>query len=146
MWVDDLIIFRKDMTSIEDLKAQLNEEYEMKDLREVKYFLGIQVHRDRERKIIHISQSGYNRTILERYGMENSKSANTRLSSSTRLTKATVTEVLADQKEYQSMVGSLMYAMLATRPDLAQTIQQISQFSRRLMKRWQNTHFDTSTA
>jgi len=146
MWVDDLIIFRKDMTSIEDLKAQLNEEYEMKDLREVKYFLGIQVHRDRERKIIHISQSGYNRTILERYGMENSKLANTRLSSSTRLTKATVTEVLADQKEYQSMVGSLMYAMLATRPDLAQTIQQISQFSRRLMKRWQNTHFDTSTA
>jgi len=33
------------------------------------------------------------------------------------------TEALADQKEYQSMVGSLMYAMLATRPDLAQTIQ-----------------------
>ena len=70
MWVDDLIIFGKDMTSINDLKAQLNEEYEMKDLGELKYFLGIQVHRDRERKIIHISQSGYNRTILERYGMQ----------------------------------------------------------------------------
>src|SRR5579859_5757884 len=112
--------------------SQLNEEYEMKDLGELKYFLGIQVHRDRERKIIHINQSGYNRTILEQYGMENSKPASTPLSSSTRLTKATTTEVLADQKEYQSMVGSLMYAMLAmlaTRPDLAQTIQQISQFS-----------------
>jgi len=42
-----------------------------------------------------------------------------------------VTEALADPKEYQSTVGSLMYAMLATRPDLAQTIQQISQFSQK---------------
>src|SRR5579859_4934380 len=134
MWVDDLIIFGKDMASINDLKVQLNEEYEMKDLGELKYFLGIQVHRDRERKIIHINQSGYNRTILERYGMQNSKPASTPLSSGARLTKATATEVLADQKEYQSMVGSLMYAMLATRPDLAQTIQQISQFSQKPTK------------
>ena len=43
------------------------------------------------------------------------------------------TESLAEQKEYQSMVGSLMYAMLATRPDLAQSIQQTSQFSQKLM-------------
>ena len=61
MWVDDLIIFGKDMASINALKAQLNEEYEMKDIGELKYFLGIQVHRDRERKIIHISQGCYNR-------------------------------------------------------------------------------------
>jgi len=129
MWVDDIIIFGKDMTSVNDLKAQLNDEYEMKDLGELKYFLGIQVHRDKERKIIHIGQPGYIRTILNRYGMQDSKPANTPLSSSTRLTKATATETLVDQREYQSMVGSLMYAMLATRPDLAQTIQQISQFS-----------------
>ena len=129
MWMDDLIIFGKDMASINDLKAQLNEEYEMKDLGELKYFLDIQVHRDRERKIIHINQSGYNRTILERYGMQNSKSASTPLSTSARLVKATIMDVLTDQKEYQSIVGSLMYAMLATRPDLAQSIQQISQFS-----------------
>src|SRR5579859_5112858 len=66
--------------------------------------------------------------------MQNSKPASTPLSSSARLTKVTATEVLADQKEYQSMVGSLMYAMLATRPDLAQMIQQISQFSQKPTK------------
>ena len=134
IWVDDLIIFGKDMGSINALKAQLNEEYDMKNLGELKYFLSIQVHRDRERKIIHISQSGYNRTILERYGMQNSKPASTPLTSSARLTKAMATDTLADQKEYQSIVGSLMYAMLATRPDLAQSIQQISQFSQMPMK------------
>ena len=129
MCVDDLIIFGKDMASINDLKAQLNEEYEMKDLGELKYFLGIQVHRDRERKSIHINQSGYHRTILERYGMQNSEPASVPLSKGTRLVKATTLDVLTDQKEYQSIIGSLMYAMLATRPDLAQSIQQISQFS-----------------
>ena len=96
MWMDDLIIFGKDMASINDLKAQLNEEYEMKDLGELKYFLDIQIHRDRERKIIHISQSGYNRTILERYGMQNSKPASTPLSTSARLVKATIMDTLAE--------------------------------------------------
>ena len=131
MWVDDLIIFGRDIADIEDLKAQLNEEYEMKDLGELKYFLGIQVHRDKEWKLIHIDQSSYNRTVLERFGMTNSKPAKTPLPSGARLTKATISDVLVDQKDYQRMVGSLMYAMLATRPDLAQCIQQISQFSQR---------------
>jgi len=129
MWVDDLMIFGKDIENINDLKAQLSEEYEMKDLGELKYFLGIQVHRDKERKLIHINQSSYNRTVLERFGMMDSKPMNTPLPGGARLIKATATDVLTDQKEYQSMVGSLMYAMLATRPDLAQCIQQISQYS-----------------
>jgi len=43
--------------------------------------------------------------------------------------KATATDTLPDQGEYQSIVGGLIYAMLATGPDLAQSIQQISQFS-----------------
>ena len=73
MWVDDLMIFGKDLISIDAVKQKLKEEYEMKDLGELKYFLGVQVHQDKERKLIHINQAGYNRTILERFGMTNSK-------------------------------------------------------------------------
>jgi len=65
MWVDDLVIFGKDTTSINELKAALKKEYEMKDLGELKYFLGIQVHHDKGRKIIHITQAGYTRMIFE---------------------------------------------------------------------------------
>src|SRR5947207_12996492 len=122
------------MASINALKAQLKEEYEMKDLGELRYFLDIQVHRDRERKIIHISQAEYIRTILERYDMQNSKPASVSLSTGARLVKATIMNVIAEQKEYQSIVDSLMYAMLATRPDLAQSIQQVSQFSQKPTK------------
>jgi hypothetical protein len=62
--------------------------------------------------------------------------------------KATTTDILADQKRYQSMVGSLMYAMLATKLDLAQCVQQISQFSQMLKtthEKQQNMGFDIST-
>jgi hypothetical protein len=129
MWVDDLVIFGKNLKDVDDLKAKLKAEYEMKDLGELNYFLGVQVHRDKAQKLIHINQSGYNRTILERFGMADSNPARTPLPGGCHLTKATTNDVLTDQKEYQSMVGSLMYAMLATRPDLAQCIQQISQYS-----------------
>ena len=90
----------------------------MKNLEEFKYFLSIQVHHDRERKIIHINQSGYNRTILERYDMQNSKSTSTSLSISVRLIKATTTDILAEQKKYQSIIDNLIYAMLAIKSDL----------------------------
>jgi hypothetical protein len=63
MWVDDLIIFGKDLNSVNDLKAQLSEEYETKDLGKLKYFLGIQVHRDRERK----SSTSVNQDTIELY-------------------------------------------------------------------------------
>jgi hypothetical protein len=63
--------------------------------------------------------------------MQDSKPASTPLSTGARLVKAAITDILIDQKEYQSIVGSLMYGMLATRPDLAQCIQQVSQFSQK---------------
>ena len=131
MWVDDLIIFGKDMSSIDDLKAALKREYEMKDLGELNYFLGIQVHRSKEQKLIHIGQSGYIGTILERYNMQESNPARVPLSQGTRLTKAAISDTLTSSTEYQSIVGSQMYAMLATRPDLVQSIQQISQHNQK---------------
>src|SRR5438045_2092145 len=69
IWVDDLIIAGKDMKDINELKAQLKEEFEMKDLGELKYVLGMQVYRDRERGQIHINQSGYVNSVLEKFGL-----------------------------------------------------------------------------
>jgi hypothetical protein len=92
--------------------------HEMKDLGELKYFLGIQVHRNKEQQLIHINQSGCINAILERYNMHNSHPASIPLSPGSKLTKAAISDTLAVPSEYQSIVGSQMYAMLATRPDL----------------------------
>jgi len=125
--VQRLIIFKKNILSIQDLKVALNKEYEMKDLEELKYFLEIQMHHSNEQKLIHISQSGSIGTLFERYNIQGSNSARVPLSQGTKLIKAVISDTLTDISEYQSIVGSQMYVMLATRPDLAHSIQQISQ-------------------
>jgi hypothetical protein len=102
MWVDDLLIFRKDINSIDNLKQQLRQEFEMKDLGELKYFLGMQIHRDRSQKLLHINQSGYINSILERrFNMQNSNTVPTPLAAGTKLIKPTMEDVLTDPKPYQ---------------------------------------------
>ena len=129
IWVDDLIIFGKDLVGVDLLKRQLKEAFEMKDMGKLEYFLGIQVHRDRKNRQLQIHQRGYTNIVLKRFNMENSSPVSTPMVTGTRLVKSTSESTPADQKQYQSNVGSQMYDMLCTRPDLAYTISQISQFS-----------------
>jgi Reverse transcriptase (RNA-dependent DNA polymerase)/Integrase core domain/GAG-pre-integrase domain len=128
VWVDDIIILGKEMEEINEIKRDLNEKFEMKDLGELEYFLGIQLFRDRATRRIHINQTGYINTILERFGMTECKPASTPMASGTKLLKSDG-ENMVNQHQYQSMVGSQMYGMLSTRPDIAYLLSQISQFS-----------------
>jgi transposase InsO family protein len=133
IWVDDLLIVGKHGSDIANVKAQLSREFEMKDLGELEHFLGMRI--SRVNGGITIDQNGYIRQILERFGMEASKAVSTPFATGSRLVnanhdgKGAATPSTTDIKEYQAMVGSLMYAMLCTRPDLAYTIQQLSQFN-----------------
>jgi hypothetical protein len=61
--------------------------------------------------------------------MENSTPVAKPIPMGTRLVNATDNNEIIDAKPYQSMVGSQMYAMLCTRPDIAFTVSQISQFN-----------------
>jgi hypothetical protein len=69
MWVDDLIIFGKSRVQVDKMKDQLRSEFEMKDLGPLRYFVGILVQRDRERRTLRIDQSGYIDMILQRFDM-----------------------------------------------------------------------------
>lgn len=126
IWVDNLIILGKDLSFIDKVKDRLRAEFEMKDLGELQYFLGIQVLRNRSKRQLHINQSGYINSILERFGMEDSKPTPTPIATGTTLHKATDSDALVDLKPYQSLVGSQMYAMLCTRPDIAYAVSQVS--------------------
>jgi len=128
IWVDDLLIAGKNGRDIANTKAKLSGEFEMKDLGELTHFLGMRISRNNG--TITIDQAAYIRQILERFKMQDSKPVSTPLAAGSRLTKATNGEDgKIDIKQYQAMGGSLMYAMLCTRPDLAFAIQQLSQFN-----------------
>jgi Reverse transcriptase (RNA-dependent DNA polymerase) len=133
IWVDDLLIVGKNGRDIANVKAQLSREFEMKDLGQLEHFLGMRI--SRHDSGISIDQNGYIRQILKRFGMEASKAVSTPFATGSRLVSAnhngegTATPSTTDIKQYQAMVGSLMYAMICTRPDLAYAIQQLSQFN-----------------
>ena len=109
----------------------------MRDLGAATYILGIQIKQNREAHTISLSQQQYVKTIVERCGMSNSKPTWTPLSTSSKLTvndpenDATVNEMEIGGKKvtYSSVVGSLMYAMMGTRPDIAYAVGVLGRFS-----------------
>ena len=92
----------------------------MKDLGQLTHFLGMRVTRtDGD---ISIDQATYIKDILARFSMEDSKAVSTPLATGTKLIKIDMNSAKRDfdiQPLYQSIIGSLMYAMLCTRPDIA---------------------------
>src|SRR5271154_138449 len=101
--MNDLIILEKDFNFIDKIKKKLRSEFEMKDLKELQYFLEIQVQRNRNKQQLHINQSEYISFILKRFEMKNSKSALTLIATSTAFHKAIDDDILMNLKSYQSL-------------------------------------------
>ena len=133
LYVDDLLIISPLLIEIEKVKQHLLQQYRMSDLGPVRQFLGIEV-----RQIQHsgahywaINQRRFIFTILSRFGMATCKGVSTPLDKGTLLLKALpeyYKSTLTMQREYQTLIGSLMYLMMGTRPDLAYTISTLSKF------------------
>ena len=110
LWVNNLMIFAKEKVTINNVKSRLNESFEMKDLGELEYFLGIQVHQDQTKNTIKINQESYVEKILHVQGMWECKALTTLLDPGMKLHKNDL-ELKDIQKaqQYQQAIGSLMY-------------------------------------
>jgi len=104
----------------------------MSDLSPCHFYLRIEVIRDRPRRTLRLSQTAYLRKVLQDFDIKHcNDKIKTPMETSSRL-MPTEPGYKADpkfRKQYQSAVGSLIYAMLSTRPDLAFTMSVISRFS-----------------
>ncbi|GJU98456.1 retrotransposon protein, putative, ty1-copia subclass [Tanacetum coccineum] len=109
---------------LQDVKSYLGKCFAMKDLGEAAYILGIKIYRDRSRRLIGLCQSAYIDKILKRFHMENSKRGSIPMQDKLRLSKSQGASTPAELKRMQSVpyasaVGSIMYAVRCTRPDVA---------------------------
>lgn len=131
VYVDDLKIIGKDKRAIQNLKDALRKRFDMTDLGPVSYYLGMSVTRDRPGGTITLSQKGYIQKVLREFRLENAKPVATPMEqTATQLQKETVGMASPEAvRRYQSAVGSLMYAMIATRPDIAFALSVVSQFA-----------------
>ena len=73
IYVDDIIILANRMSCMKALKAMLDSEYEMSDLGELHFCLGVEFVRDRAARTITMSQGKYVVDVLKRFGMEDCK-------------------------------------------------------------------------
>ena len=65
-----MLIASKSNVEIDKLKAQLGKTFEMKDLREAKKILGMEIKRDKAKGIVWLSQTTYLKKVLQRFGMD----------------------------------------------------------------------------
>ena len=133
LYVDDMLIAGPDIREIEKIKRQLNSVFEMKDLGCAKRILGIDIVRDRAFKRLWLLQSDYLARMLKKYQMNNSKGVSTPLSQQFKLSADQGPKTEQEKKEmemipYSNIVGSLMYTMVCTRPDMAQAMSVVSRY------------------
>jgi hypothetical protein len=127
-----MLIAASDKGEISKLKAQLSSEFEMKDLGPAKKILGMEIIRDRKAGRLYLSQRDYVDKVLDRFEVHGDP-VSTPLAAHFRLSSALSPQSDAEvdymsRVPYSSAVGSLMYAMICTRPDLAYAVSAISRY------------------
>ena len=84
----------------------------------------------RDGRKVHIDQCAYLKTVLERCGMQNAKAAATPLPAGYVPTKKSDGVTSPElRSRYQTIIGSLLYLMLGTRPDIAFAVTKLAQFA-----------------
>ena len=73
LYVDDILLIGNDIPMLNAAKSSLRKCFDMKDLGEAAYILGIKIYRDRSRRLIGLSQDTYIDKVLNRFSMQNSK-------------------------------------------------------------------------
>src|SRR6202034_4029134 len=132
LYVDDMLLVGNDKEIIQDLKTQLSSKFDMKDLSAANYILGMEIKRDWERKLW-LNQRKYVETILQRSNMQDSKPVKVPIPVGLRLSAEQCPKTQEEEEDmsrvpYASAVGSLMYAMVCTRPDIAHAVGVLSRF------------------
>ena len=129
VYVDDLILLAKTSEEMQQLKDDLSHQFKMKDLGKLHYCLGISMNLDESTKTIRLNQSCYLLKILEKYGLTEAKTVSTPADPNVKLLRDDGWSKKVNSVRYQSMVGSLLHAARATRPDIAQAVSVVSKFN-----------------
>lgn len=125
LYVDDMLIIGSNNDIIMTTKRMLSSKFDMKDLGLADVILGIKISRTSNGLIL--SQSHYIEKILERFSKYDNSPAKTPVDVNLHLTKNTGNGI--SQLEYSRVIGSLMYLMNCTRPDIAYSVSKLSRYT-----------------
>lgn len=124
VYVDDIVLAGNNIEEIEIITGLLDHAFKIKNLGNLKYFLGLEVARNSSG--IHLSQCKYTLDILTDYGMLASRPVATQMDYTARLSTSSSTP-LPDSSSYRRFLGCLIY-LTTTRPDISYAVHHLSQF------------------
>jgi len=129
VYVDDIVASAEDKSEVEWFNKVLHKRFNTKPLGEIEKILGARVTRDRANRTLYLDQEQYITSMLERFGFTTGKhtAMSTPAANYDNLRPANETDTRMNVSEFQQAIGSLMYAMIFTRPDIAFTVGKLSQ-------------------
>ncbi|KAJ4768699.1 hypothetical protein LUZ62_079074 [Rhynchospora pubera] len=134
VYVDDIIITGNDPLAIQSLISALDQQFSIKDLGSLSYFLGIEV--TSHDSSLHLSQTRYLKNLITRASMTGAKPCVTPMQAGVQLSKYDGSK-MENPHQYRSIVGALQYATI-TRPEITFAVNKACQFmSDPTDKHWQ---------
>ena len=128
--MDDVLVAYNDKDEIDKFKVLLDQKFNLKDLGDLKYFLGSEVARSN--KGITLCQRKYTLEVLSDAGLLGYKPTKTPMEQNLRLSKFEGEE-LKDPSSYKRLIGKLLYLTI-TRPDITFDVHKLSQYMSTLRK------------
>jgi len=129
IWVDD-VLWIGPRDTVDETKSQLANQFPVTDMGTAHFFLGIEIIRKRASHQISLNQSAYIQKVLEGFHLADAHSVSTPLNPGSKLLETPdAADEEVDEREYRSMIGSLMYLMLCTRPDIAFAVGALSRYN-----------------
>ncbi|KAL4383566.1 hypothetical protein GQ457_15G010160 [Hibiscus cannabinus] len=133
LYVDDILLATNDRGMLHEVKQFLSKNFDMKDMGDASYVIGIKIHRDRHKGILGLSQETYINKVLERFRMKDCSPSVAPIVKGDKfnLNQCPKNEFEREQMKnipYASVVGSLMYAQVCTRPDIAFVVGMLGRY------------------
>jgi hypothetical protein len=131
--VDDILLACSDKNMLLETKRFLSSKFDMKDLGGAAYVLGIEIHRDRSRGILGPSQRAYVEKVLKKYNMHKCSVLPAPVVKGDKFgtfqcPRNDYESAQMKSIPYASIVGSIMYAQVCTRPDLAFVTRMLGRY------------------
>ena len=134
VFVDDITLAGSDIAKIGSIVQELSQHFKLRDLGPTTQLLGMEIHRDRPNHRLFLSQSQHITNLLQEHGLQDCKPVSTPLDPGSRLSTSMSPQNDAEVSEmrqhpYISVVGSLMYLAVTTRPDIAYAAGVLARFN-----------------
>ncbi|CAI7795263.1 unnamed protein product [Closterium sp. NIES-54] len=127
VYVDDILIFSPSSDLVKEVMLKLQDKFKCKALGDVGFYLGLHIERDVEKRCMRVHQQKYLEALAAKFGQSEGHVA-TPFPSGFKCVKGPEEESVGEEerRRFHSLVGSLMYAAVNTRPDVAFATGQLA--------------------